>query len=215
MDAVSAEAFLLDQVPLSARALIPPTLKTAYSAARLLADQEPILQVPSAIDNHGRLISWAVDRAFLQLLKTQKWPFDFQWREFAQPTGRYLEIRLSHSVLTLSQVANPGKQPRNVVFRANGRITNAPFFDLDEFRDSREVQGPPHFLMIHGHQSLGFAHLAVPHALHCRDWIYRTPNLMSLPHIVTSDVPEIETTEFEAAMELKQEIEKWQRDHGA
>ena len=213
MDAVSAEDFLKDQIPLAARALIPPTLKTAYEAVKLLVQNEPILKVASAEDNRGRLISWAVDFAFEQLLKTQRWPYEYRWRSFAKPTGRYLEIRPSHSIITVSQLADPTKQPRNVVFREHSRITNAPFFDLKEFDDTRAVQGIPHFLLIHGHQTLEFAHLAVPHAIHHRDWIYRTPNLMTLPHIVAETVPPTEATEFDAALVLKEEIEKWLRDN--
>jgi hypothetical protein len=173
------------------------------------------LQVPSADDNRGRIISWAVDFAIERLIKSGQWPFDYEWKQFAQPTGRYLEVRLSHSVLSISQVTNPGKQPRNVVFRENGRLNNEPFFDLDEFREEREVQGLPHFLLIHGHQELNFAHLAVPHSLHLRDYIYRSPNLMNMPHEVPIDAPPVEETEFEAAMTLKEEIERWRKDHGA
>jgi len=61
MDATTAEQFLLDQVPLRYRALIPQVLKDARAAVALMARAEPILQIPSAEDNRGRLISWAVD----------------------------------------------------------------------------------------------------------------------------------------------------------
>lgn len=214
MDTVSAEHFLVDQFPLKLRPTIPTTLKGAYAAAGLLISQEPILQIASADDNRGRILSWAVDFAIERLIKTGKWPFDYEWKKFAKPTGRYLEVRLSHSVLSISQVADPKKQPRNVVFRENGRLNNQPLFDFDEFRDEEEVQGVPHFLLVHGHQELNFAHLAVPHSLHHRDYIYRTPNLMMIPHEVPMDAPPIEETEFEAVMMLKEEIEKLRRDHG-
>jgi hypothetical protein len=213
MNTVSAAQFLDDQISLAARSLIPTTLKSAYSAAAMLISQEPILQVTSAVENAGRIISWAVDLAFEKLVQSKQWPFDCRWQEFATPTGRYLEIRLSHSIITISQVAWPGKQPRNVVFRENRRLNNEPFFDLDEFREEREVHGLPHFLIIHGHSELAFAHLAVPHSEHRRDWIYMTPNLLHMPHPVRSDVPPQESTDFEATMVLKEEIERWCKDH--
>jgi hypothetical protein len=71
---------------------------------------------------------------------------------------------------------------------------------------------------VHEHQELNFAHVAVPHALHHRDYIYRTPNLMTTAHVIPSappDAPPAEDTDFEARMTLKAEIEKRQRDHGA
>jgi hypothetical protein len=213
MDSVSAEHFLLDQMPIRLRSPIPTTLKTAYASARILIEAEPILQIESAEDNRGRIISWAVDFAFKRLMDTGQWPFDYRWENFAKPTGRYLEIQLSHSVMSVSQVSDPKKQPRNVIFRANGRLNNEPFFDLKEFADERSVQGLPHFLLVHGHQELAFAHLGVPHSLHHRNYIYLTPNLMLMPHEVPAEAPSVEDTDHEAAMTLKEEIEKWRRDH--
>src|SRR5215469_9786140 len=104
MDLATAEQFLLDQIPVRHRALFAPALKSAYDAAREMAKAEPVLQIPSAEDNHGRLISWAVDLAFQRLIESGAWPVDFRWAHFAKPTGRYLQIRLSHSVLSISQV---------------------------------------------------------------------------------------------------------------
>ena len=213
MDTVSAAEFLRDQLPPLAQALIPSTLKSAYGAVELLAEQEPILNVPSAVDNRGRIISWATDLAFEKLLQSKQWDFDYRWRDFAPPTGRYLEVRLSHSVLSLSQVANPNKQPRNVTFRENGRLNNEPFFDLDEFRDEREVSGLPHFILVHGHQRLSFAHVGVPHSEFRRDWIFRTPNLLTMPHAVVSDLPPQEKTDFQGPMLLKEEIDRWRKDN--
>jgi hypothetical protein len=96
MDTVSVEPFLLDQVPAIHRALFAPTLKRAYDAAAVVIKNEPIFQTPSAIDNAGRIRSWAVDRAFQTLIDSGQWPADYRWTDFAKPTGRYLEIRLSH-----------------------------------------------------------------------------------------------------------------------
>ena len=215
MDTVSAESFLLDQMPLAARSLIPATLKTAYAAVKLMVDQEPILQVASAIDGRGRLISWAVDHAFERAILTRQWPFEYEWKDWAHPTGRYLAIRLPHSILSISQIASSKKQPRNVVFRENARLNNAPCFDFEQFVEERKVKGLPHFLMIHGYQNLNFAHLAVPHAVHGQGWIHKSSNLMKMPHTVAQEVPAVESTEFEETMVLKGEIEKWRRDNGA
>ena len=104
-----AQAFLFDQVPLHLRPKIPETLKNAYAAADLLIKGEPILQVTSARDGRGRIVQWAVDLGFQKLCESGEWPFDHRWKYFAKPTGRYLEIRPSHSVLTISQVSDPKK----------------------------------------------------------------------------------------------------------
>ena len=117
-----AEAFLKDRVSGAYRALIPGTLNTAYQAAKTIIDGEAVLNVPSA--QHGRIIQWAVDLAFLRLCESGQWPFDFRWREYERPTGCYLEIRPSHSVITISQVSDPKQQPRDVLFRENKRVSS-------------------------------------------------------------------------------------------
>ena len=214
MDTVSAEHFVNDQFPRQLQSLIPTTLKTAYDQAAIIAKSDPVFQIESAQDNHGRLVSWTVDLSIKRLIESGKLPFDYRWRPYARPTGRFLEIRLSHSVATISKVSDPKRQPRNVVFRQNKRLNNEPFFDLAEFDEDRALHGIPHFIIIHGHQELNFAHIGVPHAIHQRDWIYRTPNLMQLPHALPEEVPPVEDTEFDATMELRDEIQKWLRDHG-
>jgi hypothetical protein len=213
---VDPAEFLADQFPKKYWSLIPSTLRTAYAAAAELAKSDPILQVESAQDNHGRLISWATDLGFKRLIETGQLPFDCGWKSFAKPTGRFLEIRLSHSVITISQVAEAAKQPRSVRFRENGRMNNEPFFDLPEFVDEQQSKGFPHFLIIHGHKNLEFAHLAVPHPIHHRDYRFRSSNLMNLPHAVPSVGPAIEDTDtdFEAINLLKEEIERWRKGHG-
>ena len=219
MDPGIAEQFLLDQVPSRYRALIPPILKDARSAAAILARAEPVLQVPSAEDNHGRLISWAVDLGIQKLIELGRWPVTYRWRSFARPTGRYLQIVLSHSVMSISQVGDPTIQPRDVRFRQNARLNNQPSFNLHEFDDTRKVAGLPSFLLVHGRTVRGdldedFAHIGIPHPVHSQDYIYKTPNLMNLPYPVELELPPVEDTESDAVMTLKEEIEKWRRDNG-
>ena len=208
-----AEAFLLDQVPMAVRAKIPPTLKTAYAAAETLIASDPILQVQSAKNNKGRVIQWAVDLGFQRLLETGGWPFDFRWRPFERPTGRYLEISAPYLVMTISQVEHPTIQPRDVHFRANKRLNNRGWLPFMEPEDEKEIVGLPHALILHGYQSLNFAHLAMPEGDHGQGFVCRSPNLMLMPHEVPMAEPPMENTDIEAVMSLKEEIDKWRRDH--
>jgi hypothetical protein len=210
-----AEAFLWDQIPLALRSFVPTTLKTAYDAVALLIKDEPILNVPSAQDNRGRVIQWAVDLGFVRLCESGQWPFDFRWRWFERPTGRYLEIRPTHSVITISQVADPAKQPRDVAFRANKRLNGQGWLNgLPQPDDQRLTSGTPHILLLHGHQQLNYAHLGIPHEEQNKGYHYRTPNLMLMPHLVTSPEPPPEDTDIEAVITLKEEIDKWRKDNG-
>ena len=220
MDPSLAERFLLDQFPVRHRALLPAVLRNARASAATLARAEPILQVQSAKDNFGRLISWAIDLGIERLIQSGRWPVDYRWRWFAQPTGKYLEVRFSHSVMSVSQVTDPGVQPRDVKFRQNARLNNQRSFNFPEFNDARSSDGVPTFLLVHGRAERHeieseFAHIGVPHPDHQRDWIYRSKNIMELMQVVESDLLPVEETDVDAVLSIKEEIEKWRRDNGS
>jgi hypothetical protein len=211
-----AEPFLLDQIPRKTWPLIATTFVTAYQAAALLIANEPILSVRSAQDNNGRIIAWATDLGFEMLIKSGRWTCDFRWRPFAKPTGHYLEIILSHSVVTISQIADHEKQPRDVMFRANKRLNNQYYLDLEEFADENMVSGVPHILMVHGYQNLDFVHLGIPYEKHSSGYLYKTENLLTLPHEIPSPHPPPENTDMDIneIIKLKEEIDKWRKDNG-
>lgn len=205
--------FLLDQLPLVHQSLIPTALKAAYTAAFDLAKDQPILQTPSAIDNRGRLIAWAVDLAFERLITTGQWPYEYSWQPFAKPTGRFLRVHLDHSTLTISQVERAQRPPRYAKFRENAFFNNTPFL-FPEMEKERQVTGLPAFLLVHGHRSLDFAHLGLPHSTE-RHYLYRSPNLLSIPHVVAPEEPPAEAVDEEVIITLKDEIQRWQSDNDA
>lgn len=208
-----AQAFLRDQIPQTKRALIPTTLKNAYEAAELVIKNEPILNVQSAKDNKGRLVQWAVDLAFQKLVESGQFGRDYRWRWYERPTGRYLEVMFTHSALTISQVADPEKQPRDVKFRRNKRLASQ--ITMKEIvGEADDTAGIPHVLLLHGHQKLDFAHLAIPDPLHWFGFQHRTRNLMLMAHAVPEPEVPMEHTDIEAVMTIKEEIDKWRRDHG-
>lgn len=195
--------------------MIPSTLKAAYDAAALVVKDEPIFNVASAMDNRGRIIQWSVDLAFERLVRSGKWPYECRWRSFERPTGRYLEILPSHCVVTISQVADPKNQPRDVRFRENKRMSGQGWLTgLPRPTDDQPVGGLPHVLLLHGHQTLNFAHLAMPRGEHTAGYHYKSGNLMLMPHAVAEPETPIEDTDIEAVIELKEEIDKWRKDHG-
>lgn len=212
---VNPEDFIKDQIPRSQWPVIPTICRQAYAAAADLAKDQPILEVTSAKDNRGRLISWAVDFGFERAVKSGAIPCDYKWSDFALPTGRYLELRFSHSTASVSQVSDPRRQPRNVVFRENARLHTQGVFDLEELKEEQRIHGLPHFLIIHGHQELNFVHLGVPCANSKTKWAWRSANLMRIPHAVPDDrpPPEVTDTDFEEVNLLKEDIEKWIRDN--
>lgn len=207
-----AEAFLLDQIPVAQRAIVPTTLKNAYAAARMVINNEPIFNIPSAVPQQGRIIQLAVDAAFEKLVVSGQFGRDRRWRSFEKPTGKYLEVLFSHSALTISQVARPDKQPRDVGFRRNKRTASQITMDFIG-DDPADTTGLPHILLLHGHQSLDFAHLAIPEPLHWLGFQHKTANLMLMPHAVPEQEIPMEDTDIEAVMSLKEEIDRWLRDN--
>jgi hypothetical protein len=210
------EVFILDQFPRSSWPAVPTLLRTAYAAVGEIVQDEPMLQIESAEDNRGRLITWAVDFGFVRAINSGAINCEHRWRDFARPTGRYLELRFPHSTASVSQVANPARQPRNVVFRENARLRNEWLFPFPEFQEEMRIAGLPHWLFLHGHQSLNFAHIAVPSPDSNFDFVYRSTNLMNIPHEMPSDVPPPEHTDdaLDEIALLKEDIERWRRDNG-
>lgn len=209
-----AEAFLRDQIPLAARPIIPTTLKNAYAAAELAIDGEPILNVESARFGKGRIVQWAVDLAFEKLAKSGQFGTGCRWRPFDRPTGRYLEIQFSHSALTISQVGDPTKQPRDVGFRRNKRLASQITMDFLREAEAEDTSGLPHILLLHGYQQLDFAYLAIPEPLHWHGFQHKSANLMQMVHAVPEPETPMEDTDIEAVLTIKEEIDRWRRDSG-
>ena len=115
-------------------------------------------------------------------------------------------------MLTISQVANPTKQPRDVVFRRNKRLVSQ--IPMDFMREEKsEWNGVPHILLLHGHQSPDFAHLAIPHPVHWEGFQHRSSNLMLMAHAVPqTEAAPMEETDVEAVMTIKEEIDRLRRD---
>lgn len=217
VNTVDPKTFLADQIPQKLWPVFPTTLRTSYGAVELMVREQPILQVESAKQNKGRLVAWATDFALVRAMTTGALPLDYRWCEWDRPTGRYLEIKLTHSVMSVTQVAQADRQPRKAGFRENGRLNNSMLFDFAELEDEIRIKGLPSFLLIHGYQSLDFVHLSVPHPTNTARFSYQTPNLLNLPHEVASTVPPIEDTDadLDDMIGIKEEIEKWVRDNGA
>lgn len=213
----SPETFIKDQFPSSDWPALPTIYKTAYKAVDDLFKDNPFLQAKSALDNKGRLISFAVDFGIERAIKNGALNCDYRWRNFARPTGRYLELRFSHSTASISQVVDPKRQPRNVVYRENGRLRNQKFLPFVEFEDEMSIAGLPHFLLLHGHQTLDFAHLGVPSPTSKSKYTWLSPNLMTIPHEIapTGTVPP-EDTDFDLndLQLLKEDIDRWKKDNG-
>ncbi|MBL4801051.1 MAG: hypothetical protein JKY45_04100 [Emcibacter sp.] len=208
------ENFINDQISAQVQGLMPETLKRAYRAADMLSKETPFLQTPTAKANKGRLYSWAVDFAIEQVIKNGAWDCDYHWSQYAKPTGRYLEVRLPHSRLSISRVQMAKKQPRDVHFRTNMRMNNQLTL-LEEMKEEHAVQGLPHILLTHGGSDPDFAYLGIPNADHSKGYLYQTGNLMLRPHIIVDDRAPIEDTDYEDddLMDLKEEIEKWLKDN--
>ena len=205
--------FFKDQLPLRSWPTVPTVLRTAYAAVTELVKSDPILQVESAEDNKGRLISWAVDFGLKRAVDNGSLPCDYRWRTFAKPTGRYLELRFSHSTASVSQVEDPKRQPRSVVFRENARLRAPGLFT--EIEEKEPVSGAPHFLLVHGHKELNFAHFGAPSATSKYKWTWLSQNLMKLPHEIRSEGPDAENTDvdLDELNLLKEDIERWMKDN--
>lgn len=212
MTQINLQHFIDSEFPPVLRAYVPSALASAYTAVDELYDTVLLFTVTSARFNKGHVISWAVDFQIERLLKDGKLPFDYKWVPFDQPTGKYLQIYLPASTLSISQLPLPAAVPRHASFRHNRVLNNAPLLDFPEFQKEQRVTGLPHLILAHGYQQLSFAHIGVcdPESA---GWIYRTPNLLKMPHAIESAEPKAEAADVDAEVTLREELMRWARDH--
>lgn len=215
MNSDRAKQFVDAEFPVALRAQVPAALKAAYNAVEALYQTTPLLQIVSAQVGKGHIINWAVDHQFIRLVESGKLPsVKYRWISYARPTGRYLLLQLGASTMSISQLPDSVALPRRASFRQNRGLNNAPFLDLPEFKNEQGITGLPHLILSHGYQNLTFAHIGVPYPDATRDgWIYRTPNLMTMPHLVESNEPKVEAADAEAVVTLRDELTRWARDH--
>jgi hypothetical protein len=210
---IKAKYFVDAEFPSAHRAVIPPALRAAYKAVEQLYENEPLFSVESARINKGHVVAWAVDRQIERLLTSSQLPYDYRWCPFERPTGKYLQIRLPTSTLSISQLALATDVPRHAHFRQNRILSNAPFLDLEGFEEESRISGLPHLILTHGYQELSFTHIGVLHPEPQQfGWIYRTPNLLKEIHVVETEMPAEEAADAEAIVTLRDDISRWLRE---
>jgi hypothetical protein len=188
-DGNPAEEFIDEEVPQELRHLIPSALRRAYALADGTMDRHAYLMTPGGKYQRGDLVMLAASYEFEQLVESRILPFDGTWEDFARPTGKHYVMLTKHARITTSQVEDPAKKPRRAVFRNNyGEANERYLFPEMDVLISADERRLLHFL--HGYQDLNFVHIAYPHPEMNRH-IYRTPNLMRLPHEITSGDPDL------------------------
>jgi hypothetical protein len=213
-----AEHFTNEEVPPSIRPLIPTAIRRAYLAADATLERDPYLTTPGGRYQRGDLIMLAASYEFQQLVTNGSLPFDGTWEFFAKPTGKHFVMLTKRARITVNQVEDPRKKPRRAVFRNNYAELNehSLFDELDEelkrAREEAEKDSARRLLhILHGYQELDFAHIAYPHPDRNRH-IYRSPNLMKMPHEIPLDLPPAEGPSESPNPETLENIERHLRE---
>jgi hypothetical protein len=168
-------------------ALVPAALRRAYASADAAIDQIPFLQTQGGRLQRGDLIVIATEYEFWRLIERGSLNFACSWEPYARPTGLHLVMRTPNARVTINQVQDPDRRPRDADFRSNYAISNEQSLFEEDNRRAEAENNLKHILLLHGYQTLTFAHLALPSATGPRH-LYRTPNLFDRPHEETGPV---------------------------
>lgn len=214
-----AEQFVDAEVPRTLRHYFPSALRRAYGAADITIERDPYLATPGGKYQRGDLIMLAASFEFEQLIKSNSLPsFDGTWEFFARPTGKHFVMLTPRARITTSQIVDPSKRPRRAVFRTNYAELNDRFlFDdmnaaADRAREKAEKDRERRLLhVLHGYQALEFAYITYPHPEQNRH-LYRSDNLMKMPHEVTTDLPPAEGPAESPSPEALENLERHLRD---
>jgi hypothetical protein len=212
MDAVNpAEEFAHAEVPPGLHPLIPPALRRAYAAADEMIDRHPQLSTPGGKYQRGDLIAHAADYEFQQLIEAGNLPFEPSWEPYARPTGKHFVMRSRRAHITISQVDDPDLRPRNAVYRNRFAIPNSPYlFNVMNEEVERDT-GRRLIHIVHGYQTLTFAHLTVPHPSANKN-VWCSQNLMKILHVLTSALPPSEGPSESPTPEAIESLERQLRD---
>ncbi|HLN85703.1 MAG TPA: hypothetical protein VK200_04560 [Candidatus Limnocylindrales bacterium] len=217
-----AAQFVDEEWPNKYRPLIPAALRRAYLLADEAIDRIAFLRTVGGRYQRGDLIMLAASFEFEQLLASGSLPFDGSWEYFARPTGQHFVIRTPRARITTSQVEDPRKKPRAAIFRANYAELNEKslFPEVNEQRrlPREEIERDNERRLIHilhGYQTLDFAHLVYPHPESNRH-IFRSLNLLNLPRDIDDTDPSLPPPEGPSDSpdpEALERIERHLRDH--
>jgi hypothetical protein len=206
-----AERFLHTEFPPELHPLIPSALRRAYAAADEMIDRHPQLCTPGGRYQRGDLVALAADYEFELLVKANSLPFEPSWEYYARPTGKHFVMRSRRAHITISQLDDPEFKPRNAVFRNLFAIPNGRY--LFQYMNEEVERDNARRLMhvLHGYQNLTFAHLTLPHPQENRH-VWKTSNLMNIPHVVTSDLPRAEGPTVSPEPQTIENLERHLRD---
>jgi len=212
-----AEEFVDTEIPSRVRHLFPSALRRAYAAADQTMERDSYLGTPGARYQRGDLIMLAASYEFQELVKSNDLPFDGTWEFFARPTGKHFVMLSDRARITTNQIADPKKRPRRAVFRENYAELNEQslFDDAEEIARQRAAAAHDRerrlLHVLHGYQDLDFVCLAYPHPEKNRH-IYRTQNLMRLPHDIDSGLPPAEGPQESPTPQALENLERHIRD---
>lgn len=208
-----AEQFTDEEVPHELRHLFPSALRRAYLAADDTIDRHTYFQTPGGRYQRGDLIMLAASFEFELLVKSKSLPFVGSWEDFAKPTGKHYVMRSPKAIITISQVENPAKRPRRAIFRSNyAELNDMSLFDTpDDIARRRAESGRRLLHILHGYHDLNFVYLAYPHPERNRH-VYRSRNLMQIPHQISGDLPPAEGPSDSPSPEALEGIERHLRD---
>ena len=176
-----AEDLVDEEFPAIYRPLVPAALKRAYANADQAIDRFGFLQTPSGRFHRGDLIVLAVECEFARLIREGHLPFEPTWEDYAAPTGKHLVMRSPGAQITISQVEYPHQKPRFALFRKAFAVPNMAYL-FSEWNEQRKAdESRKHIVLLHGHGTLRFSNLSIPHPTENR-MIFWTDNLLGLPH---------------------------------
>jgi hypothetical protein len=208
-----AQDFLDEEFPAAYRHLVPSALLRAYGTASRIVESEPSLQTKGGRLQRGDLVAHATEYEIEKLILTGALPFDRTWEPFARPTGYHLVVWTKRGRLTISQVEDWRKKPRNADFRDSYAISNMPFLFQEMNEEVQARSGRKHLLLLHGYQELNFSYLTVPHAA-LNFHLARTANLMLMPHLATPERAKEEGPTEGPEPEALEHIKRIIRDRG-
>lgn len=114
--------------------------------------------------------------------------------------------------LTISQISDWRKKPRNADFRDEYALSNMRYLFKEMEEEIKTKSERKHLLLLHGYQELSFCYLTVPHGTLNRHLAW-SPNLLKVAHVATPERAKEEGPTDSPEPEALENLRRMMRDN--
>ncbi|WP_370931741.1 hypothetical protein [Bartonella sp. DGB1] len=196
---IHPEDFIKTRIPIKDKIILMQCVNEGHKVIRNMRKDDLALGLPMVNNMKCYFLSIGVHFVIQRNIESGILPFTCGWKNFAKPTGKYLEIIGHGFTFSINSVANCNKPPKKAIFREQKLVGNKTLFNYQENCFADIIYEPyPHFILTFSSSgySLNDLRIGLPANYKRSQWEWVSNNWLHEPHLVTGTSAEIENTSY-------------------